>query len=281
MEQGSSKGVLDKEQLESWPLRRATMSTFGSALMALRLKYHSSTWTPFGFSWTEPWVSQSFRETSVHCRSHWTSGFALSNDNSVQSLSHVRLFATPWTAACQASLCITNTWSLLKRMSIELLMPSNHLILRHPLLLLPSIFPSIRVFSNESLLCIRWPKYWSFSFNISLSNEYSGLTSFRMDWMDLLAVLGTLKSLLQPHSSKASIFWHSAFFIVQVSHPYMTTGKTIALIRWTFVGKVMSLLVNMLFRLVITSLWRSKCLLISWLQSQSAVILEPFLGLLF
>ena len=154
-------------------------------------------------------------------------------------------------------------------------MPSNHPIFCRPLLLLPSIFPSIRVFSNESALHIRWPKYWSFSFNISPSNEHPGLTSFRMDWLDLLAVQGTLKSLLQHHSSTASILRRSAFFIVQLSHPYMTTGKTIALIRRTFVGKVMSLLFNMLSRLVITFLPRSKCLLISWLQSPSAVILEP------
>ena len=154
-------------------------------------------------------------------------------------------------------------------------MPSNHLILCHPLLLLPSIFPSIRVFSNESAVCIRWPKYWSFSFNISPSNEHPGLISFRMDWLDLLAVQGTLKSLLQHHSSKASILWHSAFFIVQLSHPYMTTGKTIALTLQTFVDKVMSLLFNMLSRLVKTFLPRSKHLLISWLQSPSAVILEP------
>ena len=154
-------------------------------------------------------------------------------------------------------------------------MLSNHLILCCPLLLLPSIFPSIRVFSNESILHIRWPKYWSFSFNISLSNEHSGLVSFRMDWLDLLAVQGTLKSLLQHHSSKASIVWRSAFFTVQLSHPYMTTGKTIALTRQTFVGKVMSLLLNILSRLVITFLLRSKHLLISWLQSPSAVILEP------
>ena len=148
---------------------------------------------------------------------------------SVQSLSRVRLFATPWTAANQASLFITNSQSLLKLMSIESVMPSNHLILYCPLLLPPSIFLSIRVFSNESVLCIRWPKYWSFSFSISLSNEYSGLISFRIDWLDLLAVQGTLKCLLQHHSSKASILQHSAFFIVQLSHPYMTTGKTIAL----------------------------------------------------
>ena len=154
-------------------------------------------------------------------------------------------------------------------------MPSNHLILCHPLLLLPSISPSIRVFSNESALHMRWPKYWSFSFNISPSNEHPGLISFRMDWLDLLAVQGTLKSLLQHHSPKASILLCSAFFIVQLSHPYMTTGKTIALTRWTFVGKVMSLLFNMLSRLVTTFLPRNKCLLISWLQSPSAVILEP------
>ena len=151
-------------------------------------------------------------------------------------------------------------------------MPSNHLILSHPILLLPSIFPSIRVFSNESALRIRWPKYWSFSFNISPSNEHPGLISFRMDWLDLLAVQGTLKSLLQHHSSKASILLCSTFFIVQLSHPYTITGKTIALTRWTL---VMSLLFNMLSRLVITFLPRSKCLLISWLQSPSAVILEP------
>ena len=154
-------------------------------------------------------------------------------------------------------------------------MPSNHLILCRPLLLLPSIFPSIRVFSNESALRIRWPKYWSFSFNISPSNEHSGLISFRMDWLDLLVVQGTLKSLLQHHSSKASILWHSAFFIVQLSYLYMTTGKTIALTRQTIVGKVMSLVLNMLSRLVITFLPRSKHLLISWLKSPSAVILEP------
>ena len=154
-------------------------------------------------------------------------------------------------------------------------MPSSHLILCHPLLLLPSIFPSIRVFSDESALRIRWPKYWGFSFNISPSNEYSGLISFRMDWLDLLAVQGTLNSLLQHHSSKPSVLQHSAFFIVQLSHPYMTTGKTIALTRRTFVGKVMSLLFHTLSRLVITFLPRSKRLLISWLQSPSAVILEP------
>ena len=168
--------------------------------------------------------------------------------SSVQSLSCVRLFATPWTAACQTSLSIINSRSLLKLMSIESVMPPNHLILCHPLILLPSIFPSIRVFSNESALYIRWPKYWSFSFSISPSNEYSELISFKMDWLDLFEAQGTLKSLLQHHSSKASILWCSAFFIVQLSHPYMTTGKAIALTRWTFVGKAMPLLFNMLSR---------------------------------
>ena len=162
------------------------------------------------------------------------------------SVAQLCLTATPWTAARQASLSITNSWSMLKLMSIQLEMPSNHLILCHPLLLLPSIFRSIRVFSNESILRIRWPKYWSFSFCISPSNEYSGLISFRRDWFDLLAVQGTLKSILQYHSSKTSIFWHSVFFIFRLSYPYMTTGKTIALTRWTFVGKVTSLLFNML-----------------------------------
>ena len=163
----------------------------------------------------------------------------------------------------QASLSITNSWSLLKLTSIKLVIPSNHLIFCGPLLLLPSIFPSNRVVSNVSLLHIRWPKYWSFNFSISPSNEYSGLISFRMDWLDLLAVQWTLKSLLQHHSSKGSILWHSNFVIVQLSHPYMTTGKTIALTRWTLVGKVTSLLLNMLSRLVIAFLPRSKYLLIS------------------
>ena len=195
--------------------------------------------------------------------------------SSVQSLRRVRLFATPWTAACQASLSITNTLSLLKLMSILSVIPSNHLILCHSLLFPPSSFPSIRVFSSESVLCNRWPNYWSFSFSISPSNEYSGLISFRMNWLDHLAVQGTLDSLLQHHSSKPSILLLSAFFIAQLSHPYMTTEKAIALIRWTFVGKVMSLLFNMLSRLVITFLPKSKHLLISWLQSPSSVILEP------
>ena len=193
---------------------------------------------------------------------------------SVHSLSHVQLFATPWTAARQASLSITHCQSLPKPMSIELVVPSNHLIFCCPLLLF-SVFPSIRVFSDESALHIRWPKYWCFSFSISPSNEHPGLISFRVDWLDLLTVQGTLKSLLQHHSSKASILWCSGFFIVQLSHPYMTTGKTIVLTRWTFVGKIMSLLFNMLSRLVITFLPRSKRPLISWLQSPSAVILEP------
>ena len=174
-----------------------------------------------------------------------------------------------------ASLSITNSRSLLKFISIESVMTSNHLILCHPFLLAPSIFPSIRVISNESALHIRWPKYWSFSFSISPSNEYSGQIFFRIDWLDLLEVLGTLKGLFQHHSSKASILQCSAFFIVQLSHPYMITRKTTALTRRTFIGKVMSLLFNMLSRLVIIFLLRSKCLLISWLQSPSAVILEP------
>ena len=205
----------------------------------------------------------------------WISMIHTTQFSSVQSLSHVWLFVTPWTAASQASLSITNSWSLLKLMSIESVMLPIHLSLCHPLLLLPSIFPSIRVFSNELALYIRWPKYWSFSFSISASSEYSRLISFRMDWLDLVAVQGTLGSLLQHHSSKASILWHSAFFMVQLSHPYMTPEKTIALTRWTFVGKVMSLLFNMLSKLAITFLPRSKRLLISWLQSSSVVILEP------
>ena len=205
----------------------------------------------------------------------WKEHLSSVHFGSVQSLSRVRLFATPWIAARQASLSITSSRSLLKLMPIKSVMPSSHLILCHPLLLLPPIPPSIRVFSNESALHMRWPKCWSFSFSISPSNEHPGLISFRMDWLDLLAVQGSLKSLLQHHSSKASIFWHSAFFTVQLSHPYMATGKTIALTRRTFVGKAMSLLFNMLSRLVITFLLRSKCLLITWLQSPSAVILEP------
>ena len=193
-------------------------------------------------------------------------------DQTVQLLSHVQLFATPWTTACQASLSITKSWSLLKLMSVMPPKPS------HPLSSpSPPVFNLCKhcVFSNESVIHIRWPKYWSFSFSISPSNGHPGLISFRMDWLDLLSVQGTLKSLLQYHSSKASILPCSAFFIVQLSHPYMTTGKTITLTRWTFVGKVMSLLFNMLSRLIIAFLPKSKCLLISWLQSPSAVILEP------
>ena len=192
--------------------------------------------------------------------------------SSVRSLSHVQLFAAPLASVCQASLSITNSWSLLKLMSIESVMPSNHLILCCPLLFLPSIFPSIGVFSNESALCIRWPKYWSFSFKISPSNEHSGLISFRMDWLDLLAVQGTLKHLLQHHNSKASVLQCSA------SNSHIHTQlleKNIALTRRTFVGQIMSLLFNMLSRLVITFLPSSKRLLISWLQSPSAVSLEP------
>ena len=195
--------------------------------------------------------------------------------SSVQSLSPVPLFATPWITACQASLSITNSLSLPKPMSIESVMPSSHLILCHPLLLLPPISPSIRVFSNESTLHMRWPKYWSFSFNISPSNEHPGVISFRLDFLDLVGVQGTLKSLPQHHSSKALILLHSKFFTVQFSHPHMTPGKTITLTRQTFVGKVMSLHLNMLSRLVITFLPRNKRLLLSWLQSPSAMILEP------
>ena len=196
------------------------------------------------------------------------------NISSVQSLSRVRLFANPWIAARQASLSITNYWSSLRLTSIESVMPSSHLILCRPLLLLPPIPPSIRVFSSESTLRMMWPKYWSFSLSISPSNEHPGLVSFRMDWLDLLAVQGTLKSLLQHCSSEATILRCLAFFTVQLSHPHMTTGKTIALTRWTLVVKVMSLLLNVLSRLVITFLPRDKRLLISWRQSPSAVILE-------
>ena len=196
-------------------------------------------------------------------------------DYIVQFSSFAQSFPTlcdPMDCSTPGSLFTTNSQSLLKLMSIESVMPSSHLILCRPLLLLPSIFPSIRVFSNESALHIGWPKYWCFSFSISPSNEYSGLISLRMGWLDLLTVQGTLKNLLQHHSSKPSILRHSAFFIVQLSHPYITTGKTIALIRWTFVGKVMSLLFNSMCRLVLNFLPRSKHLLISWLQSPSAII---------
>ena len=195
--------------------------------------------------------------------------------SSVLLLSHVRYSMTPWTVAHQASLPNTNFRSLLKLISIESVMPSSYLILCHPLLFLPPISPSIRVFSNESTLHMRWPKYWSFSFSICPSNEYTGLISCRMEWFYHLAAQGTLKSLLQHHSSKVLILLYSAFFIVQLSHPYMTTGRTTALTRQMFVGKVMSLFFNILSRLLITFLPRSKCLLISWLKSPSAVILEP------
>ena len=194
---------------------------------------------------------------------------------SAQLLSHVQLFCDPMDCSTPVFPVHHQLPELTKLMSIKSVMPSNHLILCCPLLLPPSIFPSIRVFANESVLRIRWPKYWSFSFNNSPSNEYSGLISFRIDRFDLLAVQGTLKSLLQHPSSKASVLWHSAFFIVQLSHSYMTTEKTIALTRWTFVGIAVSLLFNMQSRLVIAFLPRSKHLLISWLQSPSPVTLEP------
>ena len=197
------------------------------------------------------------------------------NGSSIQSLSRVWFFGTPRTAAHQASLSLTKPRSLLKHMSIKLAIPSNHLILCHPLLFPPSILPSIRVFSNESVLHIRWPNYWGVSFSSSPSNEHSGLISFRMDWLDLLAIQGLRRVFSNTSSSKASILWCSAFFIVQLSHPNTTTGKTIALTRWISVGKVKSLLFNMLSRLVIAFLPRSKHLLISWMQSSSAVILEP------
>ena len=195
--------------------------------------------------------------------------------SSVQSLNHVRLFVTPWIVARQASLSITNSWSLLKLMCIESVMPSSHLILCRPLLLLPPVPPSIRVFSNESTLHMRWPTYWSFSFSISSTNEHPGLISFRMDWWTSLQSKGLSRVFSNTTVQKHQFLRHSAFFTVQLSHLYMTTEKTIALTRRAFVGKVISLLLNMLSRLVITFLPRSKCLLISWLQSPSAVILEP------
>ena len=195
--------------------------------------------------------------------------------SSVQSLSYVWLFATPWTAAHQASQSITNCQSLFKLKSTESLRPSNNLILCCPLFLLPSISPSIRVFSNDSVLCIRWPKYWSFSLSISPYNDHSGRISSKIDWLDLFAVQRILKSLPQHHSSKASILWHSAFFMVQLSHPYVTTRKRIALTRWSFVDKVTCLLFNTLSMLITVFLPRSNHLLISWLKSPSAVILEP------
>ena len=246
-------------------------------------KFHGL-YTPWGHKKLGPteWLSLHFTHNLCALKKHFSHNEQAYLINStygnltcsVQSLSHLGLFVTLRTAACQSSLSIVNSRSLLKLMSIESVMPSSHLILCHPLLLLPPIPPSIRVFSNESTLRMRWPKYQSFSFSISPSNEHPGLISLRMDWLDLLAVQGTFKSLLQHHSSKASILWHSAFFTVQLSHPYMTTGKTTALIRWTLVDKVMSLLFNMLSRLVMAFLPRSKRLLISWLQSPSAVILE-------
>ena len=228
--------------------------------------------TVYFFSLFFYWRTIYLQNFGVFCQ---TSTWISYQFSSVLSFSLVRLFVTPWIAACQASLSITNSRSSLRLMSIESVMPSSHLILCHPLLLLPPIPPSIRVFSNESTLRMRWPKYCSFSFSISPSKEHPGLISFRMDWLDHLAVQGTLKSLLKHHSSKASILRCSAFFTVQLSHPYMTTGKTIALTRWTLIDNVMSLLLNTLSRLVITFLPRSKHLLISWLQSPSAVILEP------
>ena len=236
-----------------------------------------------GFSWQEYWrrlpfpsprrfiVKLMFRTYS----SNVTATLYPSVSQSVQLLSRVWLFVTPRIASRQASLSITNSRSSLRLTSIESVMPSSHLILGHRLLLLPPIPPSIRVFSNESTLHMRWPKYWSFSFSMIPSKEIPGLISFRMDWLNLLAIQGTLKSLLQHHSSKAAILQHSAFFTVQLSHPYMTPGKTIALTRRTLVSKVMPLLLKILSRLVITFLPRSKHLLISWLQSPSAVILEP------
>ena len=261
----SSSGSLSSGQLSgfffhTWPILEPSpeVCTHRSAKMDLKVKASGRSKTHYGLE-----LSLNF----------WLQG-ACVQFSSVQSLSCVRHFATPWTATHQASLSITNSWNLLKLMSVESVMSSNHLTLCHPLLLLPSIFASIRVFSDKSVPCVRWSKYWSFSFSISPSNEYSGLISFRMDWLDVLAVQGILKSLLQHHSSKASILQCSAFFIVQLSHPYMTTGKTIALTRWTFVGKVLSLF-NKLSRLVIGFLPRSKHLLISWLQSPSSAILEP------
>ena len=225
-----------------------------------------------------PSINQLAYGYTAYNRQNWDINFAYfcfksHYISSVQSLSQIWLFVTPWTAAHQASLSIIKSQSPLKPMSIESVMPSNHLILCRPLLFPPSIFPSIRVFSNQSAIHIRWPKYQSLSFNISPSNEHPGLIFFRMDWLDLLAVQRTLKNLLQYHSAKVSILQCSAFFIVQPSHPHLTTGKTIALTRWTFVDKVMSLLFNMLSGLVITFLPRSKCPLILCLQSPSAVIL--------
>ena len=236
----------------------------------------AAVWWLLGQVFFPSWVLSGLSSlpSNVGCNCKWL-WYPLLTSVSVQLLSHVWLFVIPWTAPCQASLAITNSRNSPKPISIELMMPSNHFILCHPLLLPPSIFPGIRVFSNESALCIRWPKYWSFSFNISPTNEHPGLISFRMDWLDLLAVQGTLKRLLQHHSSKASILRCSAFFIIQLLHPYMATGKTIALTRWTFAGKVMSLLFNMLSRLVITFFPRSKHLLICLLTWQVIFHLSP------
>ena len=220
-------------------------------------------------------MDRDWRTTVHRLENSWTSDEVTSQFSSIQSLSRVQLFETPRTAAHQASLSITNSWSLLKLLSTESVIPSNHLILCHPLLLLPSTFPSISVFSGESVLCIRWSKYWSFSFSINPSNEYSGLISFRMDWLDRLQSKGLSRVFSNTTVQKHPFVWHSAFFIVQVSHPYMTIGKTIALTKWIFVGKVMSLLFSTLYMLVIAFLPRSNHLLISWLQPPSAVILEP------
>ena len=240
-------------RLHSWvPVESLSWRCFSlSGCRPLRVFMPSPFSAVGGFEDSHTWVKCSFILNSKALKRQFSS---------VQLLSRVRLFVTPWTAACQASLSIANSQSLLKFMFIESGVPSNHLIPCYPLLLLPSIFPSIRVFSNESFLRIRWPKYWSFSFSISPPNEYLGLISLGMDWFDLLAVQGTLKSLLQQHSSKTSILRCSVFFIVQLSHPYMTTGETTALTRRTFVGKVVSLLFNMLSRFVIAFLPRSKCL---------------------
>ena len=228
------------------------------------------------FSWSHNFKRNTHLETKYYniLISNFNTWFRMFSQ-SVQSLSRVWLFGTPWITTRQTSLTSPTPGVYSRLMSIESVMPSSHLILYRSLLLLPPIPPSIRVFSNEPTLRMRWPKYWSFNFSISPFHEHPGLISSRMDWLDLLAVQETLKSLLQHHSSKTSIFWHSAFFTVQLSHPYMTTGKIIALTRWSFVGKVMSLLFNMLYKLVITFLPSSKHLLISWLKSPYAVILEP------
>ena len=248
----------------SWPRDGTRISCVGRWILhhwAMK-ESQNYTWGALKFTQLFPGLKHwTFKMSQAKILEHVTSGLHFPihirfpiQFNSVQWLSHFQLFVTPWTTARQASLSITISQSPPKPKSIESVMPSSHLILCHPLLLLPSIFPNIRVFSNESALCIRWPKDWSFSFNISPANEHPGLISFRMDWLDLLAVQGTLKSLLQHHSSKASIFLHSALFTLQLSHPYTTTGKTIALTRRTFVGRVTSLLFNMLSRLVITFL---------------------------